>query len=406
MPLPPLSDEAARAAAEALQAHNGNQTEAAESIGVKRTTFQHHIKIAARRGMLGPIEALPGYEIAKTSTTLDASGAVVRQSVIQRPEAGGLFEPPAGHRIKGVSTLLDASGNTIQTWVKTREGELDPDALAERLIAAFRDLPPAEPVHPPDVHDADLLTVYPIADAHLGARSYGRETGEDYDAKIGVERIRKWIGRLVDSSPASAEAVILDVGDFEHADDATNQTPKSKHPLDVDTRHFRTLEMSIAAMSYAIEYALRRHLRVTVRILPGNHNPTAYMAVMFAIAERYRSDPRVVVQKVPGEFWVHQFGRCFLAAHHGDKSKPERMVMFLADEYSQMWGQTRHRFLWSGHLHHMKAADIGGVQWEQLRAVTARDAHAVANAYVGRSQMQGITLHADRGEVLRVKVGD
>lgn len=400
----PPSDEAVRAAIDAYRSHD-SKAAAARSLGISRETLRDRLVIASRRGMLGPIEALPGYEIARTSTTLDASGAVVRQSVVQRPESGGPFEPPAGHRIKGVSTLLDAAGNTIQTWVKTRENEIDPEALAERLIAAFRDLPPVEPVRPPDVYDADLLTVYPIADAHLGAMAWREETGENYNTRIAAARIRDWMARAVDASPPSAEAVILDVGDLTHADDQTNQTPRSKHQLDVDTRHFRTLDITIAAIAYAVDYALRRHSHVRVRILQGNHNPSAYMAVMFALSERYRAEPRVTVEKVPGEFWVHRFGDCLLAAHHGDKAKPERIVMFLADEHAVAWGATRHRYLWTGHLHHHRSADIGGVQWEQLRAVTARDAYAVSHAYSARAQLQAITLHKTRGEIQRVKVG-
>lgn len=128
------------------------------------------------------------------------------------------------------------------------------------------------------------------------------------------------------------------------------------------------------------------------------------MAVMFALAERYRNEPRVTVQKVPGEFFVHRFGDCFISAHHGHGGKPERMVLFLADEYASDWGQTRHRFLFTGHLHHHKSADIGGVTWEQLRAVTARDAYAVGNAYTARAQLQAITLHRSKGEVQRAKV--
>ena len=80
------------------------------------------------------------------------------------------------------------------------------------------------------------------------------------------------------------------------------------------------------------------------------------------------------------------------------------MVFFMADEYAPMWGRTRHRFLFTGHLHHHKSADIGGVQWEQLRAVTERDAYAVGHAYTARAQLQAITYHKTRGEVMRVKV--
>lgn len=322
-------------------------------------------------------------------------------------------------RDPAVNEAMDAVGTGLVpsvAWIKTKptdnapgysvmlRPQIDPASLADEIKAALIDLPPADPVSPPEHHDADLLTIYPIADAHIGMMAWGKETGEDYDTSIAVDRLRQWIGRAVDSSPASSEAIILDVGDLTHADDQTNQTPRSKHVLDVDTRHFRTLEMTISALSYAIEYALRRHARVTVRILPGNHNLTSYMAIMFALAERYRNEPRVTVQKVPGEFFVHRFGDCFISAHHGHGGKPERMVLFLADEYASDWGQTRHRFLFTGHLHHHKSADIGGVTWEQLRAVTARDAYAVGNAYSARAQLQAITLHRTKGEIQRSKV--
>jgi hypothetical protein len=173
----------------------------------------------------------------------------------------------------------------------------------------------------------------------------------------------------------------------------------------VDTRHYRTVDTTIAAMASAIELCAKRHARVIVRILPGNHNPTSYLAIMFALAERYRENPRIEVQKIPGEYFVHQFGKVLLSAHHGDKAKAERMVMFLADQYAAIWGRTNYRYLWTGHLHHHKSADIGGVQWEQLRALTARDAYAVSHAYCARAQLQAVTYHRQRGEVQRVKVG-
>lgn len=361
---------AQREAIEALEAH-GSQRKAATAIGISLSAFQDRLKLAKARDpaigqAMGAVNTnlLPSVAWIKTKPTDDAPG----YSVMLRPQ-------------------------------------IDPVEVVESIRAALADLPAADPVSPPDHHNADLITVYPIADAHIGMMAWGKESGEDYDTKIAVDRLRQWIGRAVDASPASHEAIILDVGDLTHADDQTNQTPRSKHVLDVDTRHFRTLEMTISALAYAVEYALRRHAKVTVRILPGNHNVTSYMTILFALAERYRNEPRVTVQKVPGEFFVMRFGECLLAAHHGHGGKPERMVFFLADEYSQDWGKTRHRFLWTGHLHHHKSADIGGVQWEQLRAVTARDAYAVGNAYTARAQLQAITLHRTKGEIQRVKVG-
>ena len=379
MPTPPLPDDEYRRVIDAWRETGKSVHRGAGLLGMNCNTFASRLKIAKARGMY-----LPPIDPAVTA----GMAALGMQSI-----------PPGGW-IKGQPD--PETGLSYSFWFKTEQ----PGAanLMDDIRAAFEGMAPAPPVAPPSHHDADLLTVYPLADVHFGLMSWGRETGEAWDTNAASDRVREWVGRAVDASPASALAVILDCGDLTHADDQKNQTPTSKHSLDVDTRHFRTLEVTIAALAYAVEYALQKHARVVVRILPGNHNPAAYLAVMFALAERYRNEPRIEVQKIPGEFWVYQFGQCMLAAHHGHGAKPERMVQFLAADYAPMWGLTRHRFLWTGHMHHLKSADIGGVQWEQLRAVTARDAHAVSHAYTARAQLQAITLHRDRGEIMRVKV--
>ena len=319
-----------------------------------------------------------------------------------------------------IADSMDAIGTGLVpalAWVKTK-GTKDapgysvmlkpaaepPEATAERVRAALDGLGAISAVTPPETTDADLLTLYPIADVHVGMRSWAAETGEDYDTDAATDRLKSWVGQCVAASPASHTAIVLDVGDLTHADDNSNQTPRSRHSLDVSTRHFGTLDATIQAMAICIELALAKHERVIVRILPGNHNITSYMAIMFALAERYRDNDRVNVQKVPGEFFVYSFGKIMLAAHHGDKAKADRLVHFLADQYAQLWGQTVHRFLFTGHMHHHRSQDIGGVQWEQLRAVTPRDANAISNAYVGRAQLQAITFDRNKGEVSRVKV--
>jgi hypothetical protein len=357
----------------------GSKGAVARELGIHRSTVQ---------------EALRG-----TDSRIDLLDPEIRKRLEQK---GYLDDIKGLHSGWIIDKNKDGAGESLYFYLGKDEQEAIP--LEERLAEALANIPRPDPVQPPEKHDADLLTIYPIADAHMGLMAWGKETGEDYDTNIAAERVRNWIARAVDASPASGVAVILDVGDLTHADDDSNMTPRSKHVLSVDTRHFRTLDVTIAALAGAVDYALLKHERVEVYILPGNHNQTSYMAVMFALSERYRNEPRVTVHKKPGEFFVMQFGNCMLAAHHGHGAKPDRMVHFLADEFASIWGATRHRFLWTGHLHHHKSADIGGVTWEQLRAVTARDAYAVGHAYVARAQLQAITLHRTDGEVSRVKI--
>lgn len=280
-----------------------------------------------------------------------------------------------------------------------------PEDIAERVRAALEGMEPAQPVVPPESVMEKQLTAYLLSDRHTGMMAWARETGEAYNTDLAVKRVKDWVARCVASSPPSHTALILDNGDGQHADDHTNQTPRSKHSLDVDTRHFRTLEADVEALAAAIELTKAKHRKVIVRVLAGNHNPTSWIALLFALAERYREDDRVEVIKDPSEFFVMEWGKVLIAAHHGDKAKADRLVHFIADEFAEMWGRTKHRYLFTGHLHSHKSQDIGGVTWEQLRAVTARDAYSYSNAYVARSQMQSITYDRDLGEVQRVKVG-
>lgn len=319
-------------------------------------------------------------------------------AIAQGMAAVGTGLTPAGMWIK---TGKDADGVSRSVYLKPLEATED---VLERIRAAFEGMEPAKPVAPPEAVHADLCTVYPIADAHIGMLAWARETGRDYNTNIAAERVQTWAAQCVAASPPSDTAIILDIGDFTHADDDTYQTPRSKHVLDVDTRMFRTLDIGIATLAGVVESALTRHKHVRVCILPGNHDSTIYLAVMFALAERYRDNPRVAVHKQPGEFFLHEFGRVMITAHHGDKAKADRLAHFVADEFAEAWGRTKHRFMFTGHLHHHKSQDIGGLKWEQLRAVTERDAYAVSHAYTARAQLSAITYHKDRGEIQRVSV--
>jgi len=360
-----------REAVEAVKLH-GSQRAAARALGLSRSALRSRLESAAN------YENMP-------------------EGVKAAMEVSGLNMDTARH---GWRVVQHDDGSRDSVFWRNEAT----DDIVERIKSAFDDLPAAQVVPPPAHKAPDLLTLYPIADAHVGMMAWGRETGEDYDTEIATKRLVSWLGQAVAASPPSETAIILDVGDLTHADDQTNQTPRSKHILDTDTRFFRTIDMTIAALVSATNLALGKHKRVIVRILPGNHNPHGYMAILFAVAAHFREEPRVKVQKVPGEFFAHQFGKVMICAHHGDKAKADRLVHAMADEFAEIWGATRHRFLWTGHLHHHKSQDIGGVQWEQLRALTARDAYAVSHAYTARAQLQAVTYHREKGEVGRVKV--
>ena len=83
----------------------------------------------------------------------------------------------------------------------------------------------------PEILNADLLTVYPMGDPHLGMYAWAAETGTDFDLEIAERNLTAATVRLVMASPPSEEALIVNVGDFFHGDTSANRTLRSGHGL-------------------------------------------------------------------------------------------------------------------------------------------------------------------------------
>jgi DNA repair exonuclease SbcCD nuclease subunit len=150
-----------------------------------------------------------------------------------------------------------------------------------------------------------------------------------------------------------------------------------------------------------IEAAKAKHRQIDVVILAGNHDPDFSSMLSIALVFKYEGDERVTVHFNPSKMWVYEHGTTMLCAHHGDKTKPERLVQQAADVHAPIWGRTYWRYLDTGHIHSDTAKDIGGMKFESHRAITSLDAAAAAFGYTGRSTMKCIIVHRERGEVMR-----
>lgn len=355
---------------------------------------------AARKGEMGFAPVLPGYEISETVETTDRAGAVVRRSVRQRQARGEAFAVPEGHLVKGVSALLDGEGRVIAQWTKTTAEGRRLEVVLKAIRAHHRRyIKPCAPEPAPPAADEDLLTLYPVADHHLGLYAWARETGADYDLDIASRLLRDTATRLMQMSPASGQAVLLGLGDFFHADSSKNATPASGHVLDVDSRYAKVIETGCNLWADLVHLALRRHGVVTVRMLPGNHDPHAVFSVVQFLRAYFRDDPRVTIDADPSLFWFYRFGRVFLAATHGHAAKIERMPGIMAASRPREWGETDFRYAFGAHLHHRRqgGANVDGVTWETVPTLTARDAYAAGQGWTAMREMIAHTYHRNKG---------
>lgn len=321
-----------------------------------------------------------------------------------------LIKPIApGFIAKGHSTAYDLrkpGAPAIIQWVKTTRDDAQQEQFIREAIAALSDevrgLAPAVKT-PPKRHD-DLLTVYPMGDPHFGMLAWAKETGEGFDSDEAKRVTLGAVDRLVDAAPASSTAIILPLGDVFHADDQSNQTPGHKNQLDVDSRYVKVLHIGIQTFRHAILRALQKHARVVVRFVQGNHDPHAIWALAFSIAAYFDKEPRVTVDLSPSKFWFHRFGSVLIGATHGDTVKPDQLLGVMATDKASDWGETKHRYWYTGHVHHQRVYEYPGVVCESFRTLAARDAYAAGHGYRAGRDMRAIVLHSTHGEIERHRV--
>lgn len=365
MPAAQLSDEVLREAVEAVKA-NGTVVAAAAALGMSRGTLEHRLRAARLRGI----------------------------------EPGVIVQPaPSGHRVKGTSTLYDAkTGEAISQWVKTTQDGPSFEEMADAMRAALEDYRASYSAIDAPTEAEDSLTVYPLVDWHVGLLAWAEETGENYDLAIARDTILRVQQRLIAASPPSRMGIVLGLGDLLHFDGYEPVTARSRNFLDADGRYPKVLKTATQMVIATIDMALARHEQVLVRILPGNHDDQSAVAVSLALDMRYADHPRVVVDTSPSRFWWFRFGKVFLGGVHGDKAKMKDLPLVMAHDRPHDWAASSYRRIYSGHLHHERRIEEGGVIVTCMRSPVAKDAYHSFERYRAGRSVYSETFRADGTE--------
>lgn len=320
-------------------------------------------------------------------------------------------------RDPAVGVAMQAMGTNMvpsSLWIKNdkysmqlKPAAVDPECdLISRLQEAFADIPAYEPVDTSHEY-SDLLAVYPMYDLHAGLLAWGRETrGPDFDLDLFRSDLIYSVSRLSERAPKAGHALVIIGGDAIHVNDGNNETPSNKHKLDADGRFEKIIDVAIQAISRTIEILAEKHARVSVVVLRGNHDEVAHLFLKMGLKQRYRNCDRIQFPFIHGAdkseiFWM-QHGENLISAHHGDKAKPEKLAMIVADQCG-FWSETRNRVILTGHLHHLRTLDMPGVTHYTMRAFAPADAYG-AN-YGGIRGLQVMTFDPKYGLISQTHDG-
>lgn len=405
-----LSDEAIQetlVAIEKTRRPDGsiNTSQAAAMLGKTRSVIQHRVKALAKLGLLSDHSVIPGFEIDRVRTSYDKNGEIKGESVSQRPERPHYFEQP-GFAIKATSTLRDADGNTVLQWTKADKAKPDPMEYVRAVEEAFKSFKPAAPMVPPVNHSyTDQLTLYPWADPHFGAYIWHGETDHNWDLDIAVKTFEEVFTKVIDRSPRSKKALLCVGGDTLHADDNTNQTPRSGHVVQTDGRHQKVFLTACMTIASIIDKLLHHHEEVEVIVLEGNHDETSASPIAYFLYAWFRNEPRVTIDTSVNKFRFRQFGKTMLGFTHGHTIRFDQMSSIMASYAPKIWGDTVFRFAHTFHVHHKKlhVAEGSSCITESHQVLVPADAWHYGAGYKSQRSLQSISYDKDRGETGRAR---
>jgi len=313
---------------------------------------------------------------------------------------------PEGEIVIGRSIYTsDDEGN--KAWLKTKRTmtEVERDKALQGFVDGLvKGLPQYKPKTKPKQKkfDPNLLPSIVIGDGHFGMRADARETKEqDYDTKIAAKSHLEAIEYLVSVSTPSEHSLLVNVGDFIHANGSAGTTFGGTR-LDVDTRIEVVLETAAQTFIFAIEKMLSKHKNVSVIMARGNHDSDTAIALALILKFYYAKEPRVTILDPHGFFHTLQFGATLIAVHHGDKVKAPKLAAILPRMLPDQWSSTNYRKWLVGHIHHQNAIETdNGVFVESFGTLAFPDSYHASHGYSASSVMTQITFHRDGGEALR-----
>ncbi|MES2625923.1 MAG: hypothetical protein V4628_11645 [Pseudomonadota bacterium] len=307
--------------------------------------------------------------------------------------------------VKGRSELVkiaeDGSETVAMYWNKTDTAKAAVEIKFREFVKSLcEEIKPAKPLPIPKnaSYNSELLSTIYIGDAHIGMYSWGKETKHsDFDSDIASRDLRAAIDNLVDRSPKAETGILVDVGDFMHANTSHNTT-WSGTPLDVDTRHSRVLRIAGKTMRYGIAKMLTKFKEVKVVIVKGNHNADAAVAVQEIVSAYFHDEPRVTVLETNGFFHYIEWGNWLFGFNHGDKVKPEKLVHVMARDQSAAWGRTTHRMWALGHFHHQDVKELDGCIVQKFAALPPSDSWHASHGFSSIQAMQMIVFKKSGGK--------
>lgn len=250
--------------------------------------------------------------------------------------------------------------------------------------------------------ESHLLVVDP-ADLHIGKLCSAIEVGEDYNSQIAVQRVRDGVNGIINKSAGfNIDKILLIIGnDILHVDNPKSSTTSGTFQ---DT-HLMWYDAFLIAKKIYIEVieTLMQIAPVHIQYDPSNHDYTNGFFLADSILSWFNKCENVTFNTSIAHRKYFIYGKNIIGTTHGDGAKESDLPLLMAHEASSDWGNCKHKYVYTHHIHHKKSRDYMGVCVESLRSPSGTDSWHHRNGFDHAPKaIEGFIHHKEHGQIARL----
>lgn len=277
------------------------------------------------------------------------------------------------------------------------------ETLSKTLIDELKNYSPTFPKLERVEDSESYLLVIDPADIHIGKLCSAFEVGESYNNQIAVQRVLSGVRGLLDKARGYKIDKILFIGgnDILHVDNP-KRTTTSGTPQDTDGMWHSNFLIAKQLYVDVIEMLLTV-ADVHFDFNPSNHDYTNGFFLAQVVETHFRLCENITFNTSIAHRKGFQYHNNFIGTTHGDGAKLDLLPALFTQEHTEKWCNTKHRYIYTHHVHHKTSKDYIGVTIESLRSPSGADSWHHRNGYEHAPKAVEGFLHCKRnGQVARL----
>lgn len=289
----------------------------------------------------------------------------------------------------------------VKFRIKPRVKEVNPNAMLEIVDKVFSKK--IKPINLPKKEvdtelNKDSVTVLGAVELHLGKEAREFDVGENYNVDIAIERYETIINVLCEEQEyRKSHKLVYGIGnDFLNIDTPASTTTRGT-PQNGGISSYELFDIGLKLQLQSLLTLREQYNEIEVVLDKGNHANQLEYALFRALQQRFINDDIINFRDDYKEVQAIKMGNTSVFMTHGD-SNYKRIVESMSKEFYKIYGETEHRYILLGHLHHKQKLDeLNGFTVFRLSSPSGIDRWHYKERYLSQAGQEIFTFNKYEG---------